>query len=108
QGAPEDAGAPLQAALAIMRRLGARPDAGLVERALGALQRGEPRDAAPVPLLSRQGEAAGGRQSRRDRQAWALERLRTTGSLSPGAYAHALAVSADTALLNLRELVARG
>lgn len=42
------------------------------------------------------------------RQAWAVERLRTTGPLSPRAYAAALEVSVDTALRDLQELVGRG
>jgi predicted ArsR family transcriptional regulator len=37
-----------------------------------------------------------------------LEHLRTTGPLSPRAYATALAVSVDTALRDLHELVDRG
>jgi non-specific serine/threonine protein kinase len=52
-----------------------------------------------VPTLS------GTRPARADRQAWALERLRTAGPLSPGAYASALGVSVDTALRDLQQLV---
>jgi predicted HTH transcriptional regulator len=37
-----------------------------------------------------------------------LEHLRTAGPLSPRAYATALAVSVDTALLDLRELLDKG
>jgi hypothetical protein len=37
-----------------------------------------------------------------------LERLRATDAISPRGYAAALGVSVDTALLDLRELVARG
>jgi predicted HTH transcriptional regulator len=51
---------------------------------------------------------AGARPSQPERQAWALEHLRTAGPLSPRAYATALAVSVDTALLDLRGLVDRG
>jgi hypothetical protein len=40
--------------------------------------------------------------------AWAIENLRTTGSLSQRTYASALAVSVDTALSHLRELLAHG
>jgi ATP-dependent DNA helicase RecG len=43
-----------------------------------------------------------------ERQAWALERVRTVGPLSPQTYATALGVSIDTAKRDLRELVARG
>jgi tetratricopeptide (TPR) repeat protein len=50
----------------------------------------------------------GPRVSRPKRQAWALEQLRTAGPLTPRAYASALAVSVDTALRDLRELVDRG
>jgi hypothetical protein len=110
QGRPEDAHVPLQEAQVIFERLGARLDVGLVEQALGAVQGEPPRHG--VPVQSRQGlrreQAAGGRLARRERQAWALECLRATGSLSPGAYAQGLAISTDTALLDLRELVARG
>jgi predicted ATPase len=51
---------------------------------------------------------AGTRRTRKERQAWALAYLRTAGSLTPRAYARALAVSADTAVIDLRELLARG
>ena len=37
-----------------------------------------------------------------------MEHLRTVGALSPRAYATALAVSVDTALLDLRALVDQG
>ena len=37
-----------------------------------------------------------------------MDRLRADGALSPRAYARALGVSVDTALLDLRELVDRG
>ena len=39
---------------------------------------------------------------------WAVEHLRTAGPLSPRAYATALAISGDTALRDLQELVNRG
>jgi Tfp pilus assembly protein PilF len=48
------------------------------------------------------------RRSRRERQAWALEQLRAAGPLTPQAYARALAVSVDTALRDLQDLVAQG
>jgi predicted HTH transcriptional regulator len=51
---------------------------------------------------------AGSRLARTERQAWALERLRTDGPLSPRVYAQALSVSVDTALWDLQELVDRG
>jgi non-specific serine/threonine protein kinase len=47
-------------------------------------------------------------RTRKERQAWALAYLRTAGSLTPRAYAQAMAVSADTAVIDLRELLARG
>jgi tetratricopeptide (TPR) repeat protein len=49
-----------------------------------------------------------GQVSRRERQAWALERLQTVGPLSPRAYAGALGVSVDTALRDLQQLVDQG
>jgi hypothetical protein len=64
--------------------------------------RSEPAVPTGVPTLS------GTRPARADRQAWALERLRTAGPLSPRAYARAMAVSVDTALIDLRQLVAQG
>jgi predicted HTH transcriptional regulator len=86
-----------------------------VEQALGTLPSAPPRDAAVqarASLPARQeivaGAPAGSRLSRTERQAWALERLRTDGPLSPRAYATALAVSVDTALRDLQELVDRG
>jgi transcriptional regulator with XRE-family HTH domain len=48
------------------------------------------------------------RLSRPERLAWAVEYLRTVGSLSPRAYATTLAVSVDTALLDLGALVDTG
>jgi hypothetical protein len=47
------------------------------------------------------------RLARMERQAWALEHLRTVGPLSPHDYARALAVSVDTALIDLRALMAQ-
>jgi predicted ArsR family transcriptional regulator len=51
------------------------------------------------------GAPAGRGLSRTERQAWALEHLRTAGPLSTRAYAEALGVSGDTALRDLQELV---
>jgi hypothetical protein len=48
------------------------------------------------------------RLSQTDRQAWALDHLRTAGPLSPQGYARAVAVSVDTALRDLRALMAQG
>jgi tetratricopeptide (TPR) repeat protein/transcriptional regulator with XRE-family HTH domain len=53
------------------------------------------------------GAPANKRLSRTERQAWAVEHLRTAGPLSPRAYATALVISVDTALRDLQELVAR-
>jgi tetratricopeptide (TPR) repeat protein len=117
-GAGEQAREQLRAALAIFRRLGARLDASRVEEALGTGLRAAARKTpAPTPQL-RQERARDmvivpegpddGRLSRHERQAWALAHLRVHGPLSPGAYARAVAVSADTALLDLRALVASG
>jgi tetratricopeptide (TPR) repeat protein len=105
----------LEAALAVFRRLGARKDAERVEQTLSTLQTA-PLRAASVPALpslpARQAVVAGASTSRRltrtERQAWALEQLRTAGPLSPHAYAAALAVSDDTALRDLQELVDQG
>jgi transcriptional regulator with XRE-family HTH domain/tetratricopeptide (TPR) repeat protein len=71
------------------------------------------RDGEPRPRLQEQGGAPAatatrGRISRHERQAWALAHLRTAESISPRAYARAMAVSVDTALIDLRELVADG
>jgi DNA-binding transcriptional regulator YhcF (GntR family) len=69
------------------------------------------KDALPVPREHQLGVAAastGPRLSRADRHAWALEHLRTAGTLSPRAYAGALAVSVDTALRDLQALVDQG
>jgi hypothetical protein len=81
-----------------------------------ALQEGEallPEQASGVALATRPAatatpEGAGPRRTRKERQAWALEYLRAAGSLTPRAYARALAVSVDTATIDLRELLARG
>src|SRR5207248_2080805 len=93
----------------------ARADVDLTEQALTTLPGTPPGDSSlqpPAALAPRYGvEAAapgGARLSRTDRQAWALDRLRADGALSPRAYARALGVSVDTALLDLRELVDRG
>ena len=115
KGEPEPARERLEAALAIFRRLGARKDTERVEQALATLPNAPPRDAAGPALPSlpaRQGHVpgtlAGRRLSRTERQAWAVEYLRTAGPLSPRAYATALAISVDTALLDLRALVDKG
>lgn len=52
-------------------------------------------------------EATGGRTSA-ERQAWALDHLRTAGPLTARDYAEALGVSPATALRDLRDLVRRG
>jgi tetratricopeptide (TPR) repeat protein len=106
----------LESARAIFQQLGARWEAVRVEEAHAVLQSGPgcAERAAPVAVCPDlhhpvTGEGRGGsRLSRPDRQAWALEHLRTTGPLSPRAYAKALTVSVDTALLDLRALVDAG
>jgi hypothetical protein len=115
KGEPGPARERLEAALAIFRRLGARKYIERVEQTLATLPNAPPCDAA-VPALpylpARQGHVPGAPASRRlsrtERQAWALEHLRTAGPLSPRGYARALAVSVDTALRDLQELVDRG
>jgi DeoR/GlpR family transcriptional regulator of sugar metabolism len=54
------------------------------------------------------GAPAGRGLARTERQASALDLLRTSGPLSPRAYAEALGVSVDTALLDLRKLLDKG
>jgi hypothetical protein len=106
----------LEAALAIFRRLGARRDAAVVEQLLGTLSRAARSGGAAGDLLAHRetGRAllssgpVGRRLARPERQAWALAHLRTSGPLTPSTYAQALSVSTDTALLDLRELMARG
>ena len=71
---------------------------GAVEQA--AAPAGAGRAASPAPARHR--------LSRTERLAWTVEHLRTVGALSPRAYATALAVSVDTALLDLRALVDQG
>jgi predicted HTH transcriptional regulator len=112
---PEPARERLEAALAIFRRLGARIDAEQVEQAITSLQSAPPCAAPPQPALRPceghgllAGSAAGKRLSRTERQAWALERLRTDGPLSPRSYAKALGVSVDTAQRDLSDLTHRG
>src|SRR5207247_811772 len=114
KGEPGPARERLEAALALFRRLGAPRDVERVEQALGTLQSAPPCDAAMQArpsLPATQGGVAGAptspRLSRTERQAWALEHLRATGPLSPRAYATALAVSVDTALRDLQQLVDR-
>jgi tetratricopeptide (TPR) repeat protein len=115
RGEPEVARAVLEAALAIFRRLGARHDVEQVEQAITSLQSAPSRAAAPQPALRpaeghepMAGSPTSKRLSRTERQAWALERLRTDGPLSPRAYAKALGVSVDTALRDLSDLTDRG
>jgi hypothetical protein len=105
----------LEATLATFRRLGARTDVVLTEQALATLPGAPPQAAGvhlmtPLPVRRDGGVAApaGKRVTRSERQAWAFARLRADGPLSPRAYAQALRVSVDTALLDLRELVGRG
>jgi len=90
-------------------------DVERVEQVLRTLPSAPPRDAtaqARPSLPAQQRGVAGAPVSRclarTERQAWALEQLRTAGPLSPRAYATALAVSVDTALRDLQELVDRG
>jgi hypothetical protein len=97
----------LAAALVIFRRLGARRDAAHVEQAVAALLSRVEAVPAP-PSLPVDHAPTGTRPARADRQAWALERLRTAGPLSPGAYAIALGISVDTALRDLQQLVDQG
>jgi tetratricopeptide (TPR) repeat protein len=115
KGEPEAARERLEVALALFRRLGARTDVALAEQALSTLPGTPPGDPAlhtMAALSARDAAGAasptGARLSRPQRQAWVLERLRADGPLSPRAYARAVAVSVDTALLDLRELVGRG
>jgi hypothetical protein len=96
----------LEDALAIFRRLGARKDAEPVEQALTMLHGGLAHCASVRHVVA--DSPARRRLSRMERQAWALEHLRVVGSLSPRAYATALAVSVDTALRDLQELRDRG
>jgi tetratricopeptide (TPR) repeat protein len=112
---PEAARERLQAALALFQHLGAGWDIQQTQQAITALQNAAPLDASLQPmaaLAARHGgkaaSPAGTRLARPDRHAWALDRLRADGALSPRAYARALGVSVDTALLDLRELVDRG
>jgi hypothetical protein len=86
-----------------------------VEQALGTLQSAPPCDAAvqirpSLPAWQQivAGAPAGSRLARTERQAWALEHLRTNGPLSPRVHAAFLAVSVDTALREVQELVDRG
>jgi predicted HTH transcriptional regulator len=115
KGEAEPAREQLEAGLAIFRRLGARKDTERVEHALSTLEATPPRDVArqarPYPPTRQavvDSAPAGKRASRTERQAWALEHLRTDGPLSPRAYAEALGVSVDTALRDLQALVDRG
>jgi tetratricopeptide (TPR) repeat protein len=115
KGEPEAARERLAAAQALFGRLGAHADLDLTELALTTLPEALPGGASlqpPTALSPRHGvaaaSAAGPRLSRPDRHAWALDRLREDGALSPRVYARALGVSVDTALLDLRELVGRG
>jgi tetratricopeptide (TPR) repeat protein/DNA-binding XRE family transcriptional regulator len=131
QGRAQDARTAYHAALAIIDSVAASlTDASLretfltsahvqhirqTEQACTTPQNAPSRDAS-VParpsLPARQGVVpgtpAGRGLSRTERQAWAMEHLRTAGPLSPRAYATALGVSVDTALRDLQELVDRG
>jgi hypothetical protein len=95
---------------------GACEDSASGEQALGT-PRAAPSSlagaAAATPLLPEHRRdateaLAGPRRTRQERQGWALAYLRTAGSLSPRAYAEAMAVSVDTALRDLSDLVQRG
>jgi tetratricopeptide (TPR) repeat protein len=115
QGEPQAARERLEAARALFQRLGARMDLELTEQALTPLPGTPPGDSSPQPPATpstghvvEAAAPAGARLSRTDRHAWALACLRAEGALSPRAYARALGVSVDTALLDLRELVDRG
>jgi non-specific serine/threonine protein kinase len=90
---------------AIGQRLDAQEDEVRTERAHTM-----PRH-APSPSVEQPGAVvapSARRLSRTERQAWALAHLRAVGELSPRTYAGALAVSVDTALIDLRELLAHG
>jgi tetratricopeptide (TPR) repeat protein len=115
KGEPEAARERLEAALAIFQRLGARKDAERTEQAITALPNAPRGDAAlhsgaiPGPRHELEAAApAGPHLSRPERQAWALERLRADGALSPRLYAAALGVSLDTALRDLSALAQQG
>jgi tetratricopeptide (TPR) repeat protein/transcriptional regulator with XRE-family HTH domain len=115
KGEPEVARERLEAALATFRRLGVRMEVDLTERDLTRLPGAPPPAAAeqptpPLPVRQDGAMAArtSGPLSRAERQAWALDCLRADGPLSPRAYAQALHVSIDTALLDLRALKERG
>jgi len=54
-----------------------------------------------------EGGAPGARRTQEERQAWALERMRTVGPLTARDYAETLHVSPNTALRDLRDLVDR-
>ena len=72
---------------------------------------GSARGGLPRPPLRQGGrpETVASHAARgQERQAWALQHLRTAGPLTPQGYARALAVSVDTALVDLRELMAQG
>jgi tetratricopeptide (TPR) repeat protein len=115
KGEPEAARERLASARVLFLRLGARTDVARAQQALSTLPDALPSDAAlhaTAALSPRHGVAAaspaGTRLPRPDRHAWALDRLRAGGALSPRAYARALGVSVDTALLDLRVLMDRG
>jgi hypothetical protein len=102
----------LEAALAVFRRLGARKDVERVEQTLSTLQTASLR-AASVParpsLPARPAVVTGAPTSRRlartQRQAWALEYLRTPAPSVHARTPRPWAISGDTALRNLQKLV---
>jgi hypothetical protein len=115
---PYRAGMPQAKAVSILRAgRGQQWDPTLVDaflRALGAQEGLRPAPATGGPRTPRRRTRCASRHapankrlSRAQRQAWAVEHLRTAGPLSPRAYATALAISGDTALRDLQELVDR-
>jgi len=92
-------------------RLDAREDSERAKQAFMPRNAPSAVRAQPSPSLGNGGVVAapsGSRLSRTERQTWALAHLRAAGPLSPRAYARALAVSVDTASIDLRELLAQG
>jgi tetratricopeptide (TPR) repeat protein/transcriptional regulator with XRE-family HTH domain len=104
-----------EAALAVMAENGPAVPTGSVEAPRTGSSEGVLRLQAGVPPSSGRSTAHGPgamasarRASRSERQAWVLIHLNSAGAISPRMYAKAMAVSVDTALLDLRELMARG